>query len=256
MNLPKYTLGLRSSRKIIPQQRMKITLPGVGVYNVQVVENLRRYLAVSYPEGPKLPPGFTWKGQKINVYFWRQEDAGYVFESRVLEDYIEQKYPIIHIAHSEDLIRSQKRNSIRVETNIPASLFPLRSIEAANEEMESSKGLRVRIIDISETGAAVLIGGKAKPGIPIKLQFQLTKTPIVMSGIVKGASFDMKKNQSILHVQAFNVSSRMKNQILSYVYNIFGERDQANQQQRKPSASDPAVMAAPKASPAAAAGKG
>lgn len=225
LNLPKYTLGLKSSRKIVPHQRMKITLPGVGVFNVQVVENLKKYLAISYPTGPRLPPGFSWKGQKINVYFWRQDDAGYVFESRVLEDYTEQKYPILHIAHSDDLIRSQKRNSVRVEVNIPASLYPLHGMEFANEVIETSKGLRSRLIDISEDGAAVLIGGKARVGLPIKLQFVLAKTPIVMCGIVKGMGFDQKKNQSVLHVQAIAPSAKTRNHILSYVYNIFGERE-------------------------------
>jgi c-di-GMP-binding flagellar brake protein YcgR len=254
LNLPKYTLGLKSSRKIVTHQRMKITLPGVGVYNVQVVENLRKYLAVSYPEGPKLPPGFSWKGQKVNVYFWRQEDAGYVFESKVLEDYIEQKYPIIHIAHSEDLIRSQKRNSVRVEVNLPASLYPLRGVETANENVETSKGLKSRLVDISEDGAALLIGGKAKVGLPIKLQFALAKTPVVMCGIVKGIGFDQKKNQSVLHIQALAPSAKMKNHILSYVYNIFGEREPVNPQVKKPIG--PAASAASSAktdSPSAAA---
>ena len=52
-------------------------MPGLGPFTSVIVENLNRYLAVSYPQGPKLPEGFSWKNQKIGVYFWRAEDAGY-----------------------------------------------------------------------------------------------------------------------------------------------------------------------------------
>ena len=186
LSLPKYTLGLKTSRKIVTHQRLKITLPGVGTYSSSVVENLRRYMAISYPQGPKLPPGSGWKGQRINVYFWRADDAGYVFESRVLDDFIEQKYPILHVAHSDNLIRSQKRRSVRVELRKPAYLHPLSSINNANEFEESGSGLRCRLIDVSEDGAAALVGGRAKVGLAVKLQFALTTSMIVMCGVVKG----------------------------------------------------------------------
>ncbi len=225
MNLPKYKIGLKTTRKIPARQHLKVTLPGIGVYFSQVVENQRRYIAVSYPEGPKLPPGFEFKGQRITVYFWRQEDAGYVFESRVLEDFLDRKYPILYISHSDSLIRSQKRRSVRVPINQPAYLFTLKHINEANEEVETTRGLRCRLQDLSEDGAALYIGGRAKVGLSVKLQFKLSDSTIVMSGIVKGVNFHQKKNTSVLHVQALPPSKRMSNRILAYVYNIFGERD-------------------------------
>ena len=87
------------------------------------------------------------------------------------------------------------------------------------------------MIDISEDGAAVLVGGKAKVGLPVKLQFNLSDTAIVMIGIVKGMSVKQKKNQSVLHIEASPVSTDIKNQILSYVYNLFGERKIQSQPQ-------------------------
>jgi hypothetical protein len=45
-----------------------------------------------------------------------------------------------------------------------------------------------------------------------------------MVGVVKGISFKQNKNQSVLHIQAGKVSTRTKNKILSYVYNVFGEQ--------------------------------
>ncbi len=231
-DLPRYKLGLKSTRKLPNRQRLTITLPGIGTYKSQIVENLRRYMAISYPEGPVLPPDFTWKNQKLNVYFWRVDDAGYVFETKVLEDFREQDYPILHIAHSDSLIRSQKRKSIREEVNKAAKVFPLSSIDGAGEEIENRPGLRSRLLDISEDGAAVLVGGRAKVGLPVKVQFTLADEPLAMIGVVKGISYKQSKNQSILHIQAERVSPRTKNKILSYVYNLFDERGKNGSRRR------------------------
>lgn len=225
-SLPRHRLGLKSTRKLSTRQRITITLPGIGTYHAQIVENLRRYMAISYPEGPPLPDDFTWKSRKINVYFWRVDDAGYVFESRILEDFRDQDYPILHITHSDSMIRSQKRRSIRIDCNMPARLYPLQNVGAANDMIEESPGLRGRLVDISEDGCAVLVGGRAKVGMVLKVQFSLTDDPLAMPGVVKGVTYNQKKNQSRLHLQALPIRLVTKNKILSYVYNLFGERDE------------------------------
>jgi c-di-GMP-binding flagellar brake protein YcgR len=233
-NLPKYKLGINTSRKITPHQKIKISLESGKTFNSSVVENLRKYLAVSYPQGERTPPGFAWRGQKVNVYFWRIDDAGYIFQTRVLDDFYDRQYPIIHLAHSDNLTRSQRRGSVRVETSRPAHLFPLKNIENANETIERGGGLRCRLLDISEDGAALLIGGKAKVGLPMKIQFSLVKNePIILNGVIKGLTYNQKKNQSILHIQAVPPSYRMKNAILTYVYNIFGDRSEDIRKQKK-----------------------
>jgi len=226
-NQPKYTLGLKSTREMTNRQRLSILLPSLGPFTSVVVDNLRRYMAISYPQGPKIPPGFSWKNQQIAVNFWREGDAGYYFQTKVLEDYSDQKYPILHIAHADNVVRTQKRHSIRADTDVPAHLYPLRSIEEGSEEWESSSGLRCRLVDVSEDGAALLIGGRAKVGLPVKFQFSLNDSEIAMSGVVRGTTFDEKKNRSILHIQARTPGLKVKNAIRSYVYNIFGERKEA-----------------------------
>ena len=225
-SLPRHRLGLKSTRKLATSQRITVTIPGIGTYHSQIVENLRRYMAISYPEGPVLPDDFTWKSRKVNVYFWRVDDAGYVFESRVLEDFRDRDYPILHITHSDSMIRSQKRRSIRIDVNRPTRLYPLQGAGAANDLVEESPGLRGRLMDVSEDGCAVMVGGRAKVGMVLKVQFSLTNEPLAMPGIVKGVNFDEKKNRSLLHLQALPISLTTKNRILSYVYDIFGERDE------------------------------
>lgn len=220
-NLPKYRIGITSSRSIVAQQQLKITFPGSGVYYAKVVENMRKYLAISYPKGKPLPPGFSWTKHKINVYFWRLEDAGYNFESRVLGDYQDRNYPILHIAHSDNLVRAQKRGSIRAGLDRAGHLYPLKSIEHAHEDWETTGGYRCKFVDISEDGAAVLVGGRAKPGLPIKVQTELLDKPVILSGVIKGVTYKQKNNISVLHIQANPPSPSMKNTILTYVYGIF-----------------------------------
>jgi len=229
-DLPRYRLGLKSSRDIVHRQRMRVTLPGAGPFTTMVIENRPKYLALSRPQGPGLPDGFMWKGQQIGLHFWRSEDAGYFVRTKVLNDFIGQKYPIIHVAHTDDLTRSQQRRSVRVNTNLPATVYPLKSIQEANELEESAKGLRCRLMDISEDGACLMIGGRTKAGLPIKVQFELADRIVVICGLVKGVSYDQKKNLSLLHMQAAPLSVRTRNHILTYVYNIFGDQEPAKAQ--------------------------
>ncbi|MCK5672832.1 MAG: PilZ domain-containing protein [Spirochaetales bacterium] len=228
LKLPKYVIGLKTTRKITKMQYLKISIPGLGVYVSQVVENQRRYVAITYPEGPKLPQGYEFKGEKLHIYFWRKDDAGYVFESRVVEDHMDRKVPILYISHSDSIIRSQKRSSVRADLNHPAELFPLKVIAQASDDLEDRRGIRCRLQDISEDGAALLIGGRGKVGMNVKIQFMLSDSRLVMCGVVKGVSFQQNKNTSIIHIQSVPLSNRIKTRILAYVYNLFGERSSKN----------------------------
>lgn len=224
-DLPRYKVGLKSSRKIVVRQRVKITLPGMGPFLAMVVDNRPRYFALSYPQGSKLPDGFSWKGQEVGIYFWRSNDAGYFFKAKVVNDFSEKEYPIIHVNHSDSLIRTQQRKSVRVLMEHAALVYPIKSIGLANEIVEETKGLRCRLKDLSEGGAALLIGGRTKVGLPLKIQFTLSDATIVMNGVVKGITYNGKRNTSILHMQAVPPSMLMKNNILTYVYNLFGNRE-------------------------------
>jgi len=227
---PKYTQGLKSTREIDPHQRLKITSPEVGTCFSQVVENLRKHIAISYPQGRQIPEMFSWKDKPVNIYFWRNNDAGYYFETKVLGDFIKEEYSILHLAHTDSVVRSQKRKSVRAAVSIPASLYKLKSLESANERIEKRPGLRCRLQDISEDGASFVIGGRAKVGMPVKLQFSLSDRPLILCGVVKGVSYNAKRGQSTLHLQAIPPSAVMRNQILSFVYNIFDEQEELARQ--------------------------
>jgi hypothetical protein len=211
---PKYRSGIASSRFIRANQRIRVLVEGVGVYSSTVIDSNERYLVVSYPVGGRIPAGFQWKGSRVSVYFWRQEDAGYVFDTYVLEDLRIRDIPVLQLGHSESLMRTQKRKSLRVRSRMPAYLYLLKRLEGAYEKPERVPGLKCVVQDVSEDGTSILIGGKAKVGLLVKAQFFIGDDQIVVSGTVRGAEYDAGKNQSLLP------SPRMRNMIRSHVYNV------------------------------------
>ncbi|MGO8693616.1 MAG: flagellar brake protein [Rectinemataceae bacterium] len=217
---PRHKYGIRSSRHMAQGQRVRVLLHGVGVFNSTIIDNHQRYLVLSYPAGGRLPKGWVWKGKKVSIYFWRHEDAGYVFDSYVIDDLRIRSVPVLQVSHSEALLRTQKRKSIRVHSSIPAYLYLLKRIEGAYEKPERAPGLRCLVQDVSEDGASAAIGGKALPGLHVKLQFALGERTIVMSGTVRSVDYDSERNRSVLHIAAVTPSPRTRNAIRSYVYNI------------------------------------
>jgi c-di-GMP-binding flagellar brake protein YcgR len=212
--------GIRSSRQIAQGQRIRLLVQGVGVFGCTVMDNNSQFIVVTYPSGARLPPDFVWKGKKVSVYFWRREDAGYVFDSYIHDDMRIRNIPVLHLAHSESLLRTQKRKSVRSRAKSPAYLYILKRIEGAFEKPERDTGLRCVMQDLSEDGFSVLIGGKGRLGMTVKVQFFLGERQIVMSGTVKSLDYDQDTNRTVLHVEAVTPSQRTRNAIRSYVYNI------------------------------------
>jgi c-di-GMP-binding flagellar brake protein YcgR len=223
---PRYKSGIKSTRSIAPGTKLRVLVERQGVFNATVFQNSQQSLVISQPSGRRLPDGFEWIGKRLSIYFWRAEDAGYVFDTYVMEQGTDGRVPVLHVGHTDVLFRTQKRKSVRAKSKIPAYLYVLRRVEGAYEKPERTPGMRCVIENLSEDGAAVFIGGRAKPDMNIKLQFHLGDVQVVMSGTAKGVEYDAEKNQSLIHVQALPPSPRMKNIILSYVYNVFEDEEQ------------------------------
>jgi len=215
---PKYKIGIKSSHQLAANQRIRILVHGVGVFNSTLIDVHQRYLVCTYPLGVKLPAGFSWKGRRVSVYFWRQEDAGYVFDTYVIDDLRIRSVPVLHLAHSEALFRTQKRKSVRARSRISAYLYLMKRVEGAYEKPEREPGLKCMVEDLSEDGFAVMIGGKAKAGINVKIQFFLGEDQVVMSGTARGFDYWPENNRSLVHVEAVRPSPRTRNLIRSYVY--------------------------------------
>lgn len=218
--------GLDSTRDIAAGQRIRILLRGSGVFSSKVIRVGPRHLVIEYPVGTRMPgTSINWVGNKISVYFWRQDDAGYVFDTSIVPDPTGSGNAVLYLAHSYMLIRSQKRRSIRVKCSIYAQLYLFRPGESIDTALEPEPGMKCLIEDLSEDGAMILIGGKAEKSMRLKLQFMIRDVLIVMTGIIRAVDFNKETNQSRIHFEGEELNPRMRNAILTFVYNVLPEAE-------------------------------
>ncbi len=190
----------------------------MGAFPSKIIKNTMQYITILKPS-ENVPIGVSWNGTKVSVYFWRKDDAGYVFDSLILDEVYSKGFPAFQISHNDSLFRTQKRNSIRLKTERPAFMYLLKDGEL-NNAPERVPGLKCILSDLSENGCAVIIGGRAKPGFRLKVQFSLDEVPICMNGTVKSVEYNEDDNKSLLHVEAYSLPLAVKNRIQGEVFGV------------------------------------
>ena len=218
---PPLRKGWKNTYSMRNGQRLRIVLPSRGVFSSVLLANTSK-LTISYPVPVEDKYHcFDWSQKRITVYFWRKNDAGYVFDTNVTGVGHYQGRSVLFIEHSQSLQRTQKRKSIRCPCSIMAELYLLydNSITDLNA-IEEKSGIKCVLEDLSEEGALIRVGGCGQDGMPIKIQFMLGNTPVVMSGSVKSVEFNQTINQSRLHFQASNIAESVRQKIALYIYSI------------------------------------
>ena len=223
--------GLENTRSLDVGQRLRIILPGKGVF-ASVVLNNGREIVVSLPrQEDKKNKRFTvlegemWEDHHISVYFWRKGDAGYAFDTEVFSAGVFQGQDCLFLRHSNKLDRAQKRQSVRCVCNIYAQMYMIKSEVVDYNAVDTEEGYRCLLEDISEDGAMIRIGGIGKANARIKLQFELQDTFIMMYGIIRAVEYNKVIDQSRLHFECTHIDPTMKNAILTYVYNVIPENE-------------------------------
>ncbi|MDR0403233.1 MAG: PilZ domain-containing protein [Treponema sp.] len=224
MEKPKIKTGITDTRQIEEGQSLRILAGGQGVHNSKLVKNTGQYLTIARPNNSKLPVSFSWNGLKLSVYFWRDDDAGYVFDSEVQDEVFSKGTASLKISHGESLFRTQKRKSIRIKTHKSAFLYIL-SGDEPSDTIELNPGLKCIVEDLSDTGCAITIGGKAAVSLRLKVQFILNNVPICVSGTVRSVEFNEEQNRSLLHLEADPLSIETRNHILGEVFGMLPEED-------------------------------
>jgi len=218
--------GLTSTMSLDKGQKLRIILPGKGVFASEIAENGSQ-MVINVPRQKNMIPitAEEWVGKVISVYLWRKGDARYVFDTTVTQSGLYIGKPSLFLKHSTNLIRTQKRKAVRANCEIYAQLFILRKNQTDYSQVETQAGYKCLIMDISESGAMIKIGGKGVENIQIKLQFTINKMLIVMAGIVRTVDYNESENISILHFECIHIEQPMRNEILSFVYNTLPENE-------------------------------
>lgn len=225
MEKPKNKTGITSTSQISEGQSVRILLGGHGVFLSKIVKVTPGYLVTSRPQSPKLPAGFSWNGSKISVYFWRTEDAGYVFDTVVDDEVFSRGTAALKIRHGGSLFRTQKRKSIRIKLHKAAFLYILDSNEPSSV-IETNPGLKSIVEDVSDTGCAITIGGRTEEDLRIKVQFILNGNPVCFSGTVCSVDYNEEKNTSLLHIEADPMNITTRNHILGEVFGLLPEESE------------------------------
>lgn len=218
--------GIDSTSYLSRGQKLRIILPGRGVFTSEILNNGRE-MSVSVPRKDSVipVPAEEWVGHDVSVYLWRSGDASYVFDTSVTGAGVFVGKPVITLRQSFELHRTQKRRAVRVKCMINAELFVVRDGENDESAVETRGGYRCRLEDISEAGALVRIGGKGVPNVRIKLQFNIRTMLIVMSGVVRTVEFIGEKGQSLLHFECTHIEPEMRNEVLAFVYKMLPDSD-------------------------------
>ncbi len=218
--------GMSTTRSLEKGQKLRIILPGKGVFASEIVNNGNQ-MVINVPKQKDMIiiPGEQWVGKVISVYLWKTGDARYVFDTTVTEHGLYLGKSALFLKHSANLVRTQKRKSVRVKCQINATLYIVRKGVTDINRIETQNGYRCILEDISESGALIRIGGKGAQNVKLKLQFTMHNHLILMVGIVRTVEYNAEKNQSLLHFECTHIEQQMKNEILSFVYNTLPENE-------------------------------
>ena len=216
---------ITNSRQISEGQPLRILVAGTGVYKSEVVKNFGNYLTIARPVNAKNAASMQWNGVKISIYFWREEDAGYVFDTDVIDEVFSKGISSLKVEHNDSLFRTQKRKSLRVKFKKAAFLYIVNDAENPHK-LEKSPGLRCMLDDISDTGCAFRVNGQATVGLRLKVQFSIDKIPICIPATVRAVEYNQDTNSSIVRMEADPLPISTRNHILCEVFNMLPEDDE------------------------------
>ena len=216
---------ISNSRQISEGQVLRVLVAGTGVYKSEVVKNFGNYITISRPAGSKNAASMQWNGLKISVYFWREDDAGYVFDTEVIDEVFSKGISSIKIEHTDALFRTQKRKSLRVKFKKPVFVYLVNDGDNPHR-LEKSAGLRGMLEDISDTGCAFKVHGQATVGLRLKVQFSLDRIPICMPATVRSVEYQQETNTSLVRMEADPLPIGTRNHILCEVFDLLPEDDE------------------------------
>ena len=215
---------ITNSRQISEGQTLRVLVPGTGVFKSEVIKNTGNYITISRPVNPKMSSSMQWHDMNISIYFWREDDAGYVFDTLVIDEVFSRGISSLKVEHNDSLFRTQKRKSLRVKLNKPAFVYMVNDIEP--HKLEKAPGLRCLLEDISDTGCGFKVMGQAAAGLRLKLQFSLDKIPVCMPGTVRSVEYQEETNVSFVHMEADPLPTVVRNHIMCEVFDMLPDDDE------------------------------
>jgi c-di-GMP-binding flagellar brake protein YcgR len=234
---------LRSTHLVKPGQVLAVGPEGGSKFQSRVVSNMRDFMTILAPAAD----GGRWpRGTPVDIYFWREGDAGYTFRSKVLGyDNIKGSACVL-VQHSKALRKEQRRKAKRKELMRACFYYPVRLAEEGGQRravIEQTLRALGTVVDLSTGGCAIQTLSPFEPGRLVMVEFDIErKTPIRAFGKVKGVRRTGPRG-GVMHVMYTRVTRQYLNRICEFVYDFSKPRTVAEAgAQTRPASSRPAVV--------------
>ncbi len=218
-------VGVRSTIMMRPGQSVTITTEAGRQYSTRVVSRMRDMVAIAAATDG-VGNQIRWpRGTQLKVNFWRESDAGYAFESKVLGyDKIKGSVCVL-VHHAKTLRREQQRRYRRSPIHRPCFFYPVLIVESGSGRRAQKKAvvqvtrrLLGNLIDISAGGCSINSVYPLKTEDLCKIEFELARRQrITVFGKVKRIRRSGFRS-SVMHIMFTKLSSHYLNQIYLYVY--------------------------------------
>ena len=219
--------ALRSTTFLRPGQLLTIT-PGEGTpYSSKVISNMKDFLTVSAPAQPAGADTRWKRGTPLAVYLWRENDAGYSFQSKVLGYDTVKGVPSVLIQHSRTLRREQRRRNRRRDIQRQCFYYPIRiveSLEGRRQKRKASVEQNMRtlgiLVDLSAGGCAIQTMNPFDKGKLIMVEFEIERrAPVRTFGKVLNVHRERGRG-GVMHVMFTRVTRQHLNRISEFVYDF------------------------------------
>jgi c-di-GMP-binding flagellar brake protein YcgR len=219
--------SLKSTHLMAPGQALTLTPETGGHFPSRLISNMMDFLSVAAPMVTGQGQGRMARGTRLSVYFWRENDAGYSFTSKVLGYDTVKGTSCILIQHGKALRREQRRRGRRKQILRACFYYPIKVVEVGEgrrSEKKASVETHLRalgtVVDLSAGGCGVQSISPFEPGRLIMIEFDIDKkAPIRAFGKVKRIR-RLKGKGGIMHVQFTQVTRQYLNRIRSFVYDF------------------------------------
>ncbi|MBN1837639.1 MAG: hypothetical protein JW820_17415, partial [Spirochaetales bacterium] len=128
--------SVRSTVMLKPGQAVDILTDKGERCESRVLSNMRDMLALEVPKGADGAARRWPRGTRIKINFWRESDAGYSFETKVLGYDTLKGTPGLLVHHAKTLRRAQQRRFRRSSLNRPCFFYPIHLVTTQGKRAE------------------------------------------------------------------------------------------------------------------------
>jgi c-di-GMP-binding flagellar brake protein YcgR len=218
---------LRSTTFLKPGQLLSMKPESGGQFSSKVISNMKDFLTVSAPSQASGADMRWARGTKLSLYFWRDNDAGYSFISKVLGYDTVKGISSVLIQHSKTLRREQRRRSRRREIMRACFYYPIKITETGQgRKMERKAAVEQNmrtlgtVVDLSAGGCAIQALSPFEIGKLVMVEFDIDKkAPIRAFGKVMHIH-RQKGRGGMMNIMFTRVTRQYLNRISEFVYDF------------------------------------